>query len=74
MKWLLVEYVLETIRRQKFETPTPIQCQSWPIVLSGHNMIGIAETGSGKTLAYLLPGVIHMLHQPELGSLIVAVQ
>jgi len=59
-------YVLETIQKLNFRAPTPIQCQSWPIVLSGHDMIGIAETGSGKTLGYLLPGIIHMLGQPDL--------
>lgn len=32
-----------------------------PIVMQGHDLIGIAQTGSGKTLAYLLPGIIHLL-------------
>ena len=41
---------------QKYETPTVIQAQSWPIALSGNDMIGIARTGSGKTLAFCLPG------------------
>jgi len=59
-------YILETIRKMNFRTPTPIQCQSWPVVMSGYDMIGIAETGSGKTLAYLLPAITHMLGQPEL--------
>ena len=38
-----------------FDTPTPIQEQSHPVILSGANMVGIAQTGTGKTLAYLLP-------------------
>ena len=33
---------------RKFEKPTPIQSQTWPIALSGRDMVGIAETGSGK--------------------------
>lgn len=41
----------------KFEKPTPIQAQCWPIAASSRDMIGIAETGSGKTLAFLLPGI-----------------
>lgn len=57
---------METIRNAGFVEPTPIQAQSFPICLSGFDMIGLAETGSGKTLAYMLPAIIHMLHQPEL--------
>lgn len=41
----------EIIRKQGFSNPTPIQAVSWPIALSGRNMVGIAQTGSGKTLA-----------------------
>eukprot|EP00906_Rhabdomonas_costata_P014755 RCo021187 len=52
--------------RAGFTEPTPIQAQGWPIVLSGHNLIGIAETGSGKTLAYLIPAMVHISAQPEL--------
>lgn len=37
------------------ETPTPIQEQSYSVILSGTDMVGIAQTGTGKTLAYLLP-------------------
>lgn len=42
----------------KFEKPSPIQMQAWPIALSGSNLVGIAETGSGKTLGFLLPGMV----------------
>merc|ERR1712168_1140325 len=59
-------YVQKEISNQKFSEPTPIQAQGWPIALSGHNMVGIAMTGSGKTLGYLLPGIIHINHQPYL--------
>eukprot|EP01135_Chromosphaera_perkinsii_P006061 Nk52_evm2s388 gene=Nk52_evmTU2s388 len=43
-----------------FEKPTPIQSQTWPIVLSGRDVVGIAETGSGKTMAFALPGMVHL--------------
>ncbi len=38
-----------------FEKPTPIQAQSFPVILSGVDMVGIAQTGTGKTFAYMLP-------------------
>src|SRR5690606_522768 len=38
-----------------FENPTPIQEKSFPVVMSGTDIIGIAQTGTGKTFAYMLP-------------------
>lgn len=56
--------ILEEIRKAGFTTPSPIQCQAWPILLSGEDLIGIAQTGTGKTLAFLLPALIHIDGQP----------
>ena len=38
-----------------FVAPTPIQEASFSVILSGKDMLGIAQTGTGKTIAYLLP-------------------
>lgn len=38
-----------------FERPTPVQEESYPIIMAGKNVVGIAQTGTGKTLAYMLP-------------------
>lgn len=38
-----------------FTTPTPIQQKSFAVIMSGRDMMGIAQTGTGKTFAYLLP-------------------
>ena len=38
-----------------YVNPTPIQAQVFPIVMSGRDIVGIAQTGTGKTFAYLLP-------------------
>lgn len=38
-----------------YNTPTTIQHKCFPVVMSGRDMIGIAQTGTGKTLGYLLP-------------------
>ncbi|XP_003342337.1 probable ATP-dependent RNA helicase DDX53 [Monodelphis domestica] len=56
--------VMENIRKVGFSKPTPIQSQAWPIILKGIDLISIAQTGTGKTLAYLMPGFIHLDHQP----------
>ncbi|KAJ8033397.1 putative ATP-dependent RNA helicase DDX43 [Holothuria leucospilota] len=56
--------ILREMRKQKFEKPSPIQAQGWPVALKGYDLIGIAQTGSGKTLAFLLPGLIHTDLQP----------
>ncbi|KAL4088911.1 hypothetical protein QTP88_023994 [Uroleucon formosanum] len=56
--------ILEEIQKQKFETPSPVQCQTWPVIMSGHDLIAIAQTGTGKTLAFLLPAFLHIDFQP----------
>lgn len=38
-----------------FKAPTPIQAAAWPFLLSGRDVVGVAETGSGKTLAFGVP-------------------
>ncbi|KRZ03343.1 putative ATP-dependent RNA helicase DDX5, partial [Trichinella zimbabwensis] len=48
-----------------FAKPSVIQATSWPIALSGRDMVGIAQTGSGKTLSFLLPSIVHIKHQPR---------
>ncbi|KAL6536358.1 hypothetical protein OROGR_012930 [Orobanche gracilis] len=44
-----------------FDKPSPIQSHSWPFLLDGRDLIGIAATGSGKTLAFGIPAIIHVL-------------
>jgi len=56
--------IMETINRQGFYKPSPIQAQAWPYLLSGKDLIGIAQTGTGKTLAFLMPIFIHIDNQP----------
>ncbi|KRX07065.1 P-loop containing nucleoside triphosphate hydrolase [Pseudocohnilembus persalinus] len=57
-------YIMNEIKNAGFPNPTAIQSQAFPIILSGHDFIGIAKTGSGKTLSFLLPSVVHINAQP----------
>jgi ATP-dependent RNA helicase DeaD len=52
----------QTLSALGYEAPTPIQCQTIPLLLSGRDLIGQAQTGSGKTAAFALP----ILHQLDL--------
>uniref|UniRef100_F1KXZ7 RNA helicase n=1 Tax=Ascaris suum TaxID=6253 RepID=F1KXZ7_ASCSU len=46
-----------------FQKPTIIQSISWPIAMSGRDIVSIAKTGSGKTLAFILPAIVHTANQ-----------
>lgn len=47
--------ILAAISAVGYEEPSPIQAQSIPVILGGHDMIGQAQTGTGKTAAFALP-------------------
>jgi len=49
------KFLLNALHEKGFEETTPIQEQSYPVIRSGRNMVGIAQTGTGKTFAFLLP-------------------
>ncbi|CAD0009134.1 MAG TPA: DEAD/DEAH box helicase [Flavobacterium sp.] len=54
-KFNLPKSVQKAIDELGFVTPTPIQEKSFAVIMSGRDMMGIAQTGTGKTFAYLLP-------------------
>jgi len=64
---ILPSYVLQNLESNNWTTPMPIQAQALPLVLSGLNVIGLAQTGSGKTLAFLLPAIVQIEAQTHLG-------
>lgn len=47
--------LLNALAEMRFNEPTPIQAEAFSVILSGKDVVGIAQTGTGKTLAYLLP-------------------
>lgn len=51
----LSQQTLKTLATLGFTEPTPIQAQAIPLVLAGHDLIGLAQTGTGKTAAFGLP-------------------
>jgi len=56
--WKFPNGLMQFLIDAGFKSPTPIQAYTWPILLNGDDVIGVAKTGSGKTLGYLLPGYI----------------
>ena len=56
----LAEPILRALAEEKYVTPTPIQAQTVPLVLSKRDVIGIAQTGTGKTAAFALPILNHL--------------
>lgn len=49
----------------QFKHPTPVQQQAIPLILEGHDIIGVAQTGTGKTAAFLLPVLNKILVEDE---------
>ena len=51
----LCKPILQAIEDLGYTTPTPIQSQAIPIIVSGKDLIATAQTGTGKTAAFVLP-------------------
>ncbi|TDB63366.1 DEAD/DEAH box helicase [Arundinibacter roseus] len=51
----LSEPLLKAISIQQYTQPYPIQREAIPVILKGHDLLGIAKTGSGKTASFVLP-------------------
>jgi ATP-dependent RNA helicase RhlE len=55
-----------------YETPTPIQDEAIKSVMTGRDLIGLANTGTGKTAAFVLPIIHRLKTQPQRPVLIIA--
>jgi ATP-dependent RNA helicase DeaD len=64
----LSEPVLRALADVGYESPSPIQAQTIPVLLSGKDMLGQAQTGTGKTAAFALPALTKIdlkRHEPQ---------
>ena len=51
----LSDDVVLAVKKVGFETPSPIQAATIPILAQGRDVVGLAQTGTGKTAAFALP-------------------
>jgi ATP-dependent RNA helicase DeaD len=64
----LSEPVLRALTDVGYESPSPIQAATIPVLLSGSDMLGQAQTGTGKTAAFALPVLTRIdlaKHEPQ---------
>jgi len=61
----LSSQLLNALNDQRITTPTVIQERAFAPVMSGKDLVGIAQTGTGKTLAYLLPCLRQWSYQKD---------
>ena len=52
--------LLAALAELGYEIPTPIQEQSIPVLMEGHDLLAQAQTGTGKTAAFALPILTHL--------------
>ena len=66
----VAEPILRALSAENYTHPTPIQAKALPVLLSGRDLLGIAQTGTGKTAAFGLPllqklSIGHVPPQPK---------
>ena len=63
----LVPAIVQAVREHGYDTPTPIQVEAIPAVLTGRDLLGGAQTGTGKTAAFTLP-MLQRLSEGQRGA------
>ncbi len=64
----LDDNLVSRVKTLGYETPSPIQEQAIPALISGRDVVGLAQTGTGKTAAFALPMIQKLdvtLHQTQ---------
>jgi len=62
----LTKQLNKSVEALGFDEPTPIQQQSFKVIRSGKDVVGIAQTGTGKTLAYMLPILNDLIYSNQI--------
>ncbi len=60
--------LLSALKDAGYTEPTPIQSAAIPKILTGADVIGIAQTGTGKTAAFVLPMLQLLANHPAVGA------
>jgi len=61
----LASALVQNVLKLNYTTPTPIQAQAIPMVLTGKDLVATAQTGTGKTAAFMLPILNNLLERPR---------
>ena len=59
--------LLRALKDLGYERPTPIQAKAIPLLLEGHDLLGVAQTGTGKTASFALP-ILHRMEENSRGK------
>ncbi len=57
--------IYKSVQEMGYIEPTPIQAEAIPAILTGGDLLGLAQTGTGKTAAFVLPILQQLLHGPR---------
>ncbi|PPI86562.1 DEAD/DEAH family ATP-dependent RNA helicase [Candidatus Pantoea edessiphila] len=63
--------ILKSLKNMGYKKPSPIQIGCIPYLLSGHDVLGMAQTGSGKTAAFALPLLNNINHNIKMPQILV---
>ena len=61
----IAHYILKSLNENGYKIPTPIQEQSIPVILEGHDLLACAQTGTGKTAAFAIPTIQMIAENPK---------
>lgn len=60
--------VLAALTDVGYEKPSPIQAATIPLLLDGHDVVGVAQTGTGKTAAFAVPALSRLAELADLNG------
>ncbi len=64
----LIEPIQKALAAEGYTTPTPIQTKAIPVLLTGKDLLGVAQTGTGKTAAFAIPIIQQLYNQKNNNS------